>query len=111
MPLTNNDIFGIVTHPKVRFSDQRGWLTELFRADELPSGFIPVMAYVSETLPQMSRGPHEHKEQADYLIFIGPGDLKLYLWDARPVSPTWGIQRPTTLRRTRFPVHANSITP
>ena len=25
----------------------------------------------------------------DYFAFLGPGDFKLYLWDARPRSPTY----------------------
>ena len=48
------------------------------------------MAYVSETLPGVARGPHEHVDQTDYFAFVGPGDFVLYLWDARPDSPTRG---------------------
>jgi dTDP-4-dehydrorhamnose 3,5-epimerase len=73
-----------------RFSDQRGWLIELFRDDELPRENHPVMAYVSETKPGVARGPHEHHEQADYFAFLGPGTFAIYLWDARPESPTYG---------------------
>jgi dTDP-4-dehydrorhamnose 3,5-epimerase len=50
----------------------------------------PVMAYVSETLPGVARGPHEHVAQTDYFAFVGPGEFVLYLWDARPDSPTRG---------------------
>jgi hypothetical protein len=39
---------GVVVRPLSRRADQRGWLLELFREDELPAGFRPVMAYVSE---------------------------------------------------------------
>jgi dTDP-4-dehydrorhamnose 3,5-epimerase len=73
-----------------QFNDQRGWLCELFRHDEIQSENWPVMAYVSETLPGVSRGPHEHVDQSDYFAFIGPGDFKLYLWDARVDSPSHG---------------------
>ena len=48
------------------------------------------MTYVSETLPGVARGPHEHVDQTDYFAFIGPGEFYLYLWDARPDSPTHG---------------------
>jgi len=61
-----------------KFEDGRGWLMELFRSDELE--FMPEMAYVSQTLPGVMRGPHEHAEQTDFFVFIGPGDFELHLW-------------------------------
>jgi dTDP-4-dehydrorhamnose 3,5-epimerase len=70
--------------------DRRGWLAEIYRQDELPSEIHPVMAYISETLPDVARGPHEHAFQTDYFAFIGPGIFKLYLWDVRAASPTRG---------------------
>lgn len=70
--------------------DQRGWLIELFRQDELPSDIFPVMSYVSETLPQICRGPHEHADQTDFFAFIGPSNFKIFLWDNRKSSPTFG---------------------
>jgi len=82
-------IDGVVLKPLRRFVDNRGWLTELFRQDELPSDEWPRMAYVSETLPGVARGPHEHVDQTDYFAFVGPGDFKLYLWDWRESSPTY----------------------
>jgi dTDP-4-dehydrorhamnose 3,5-epimerase len=91
-----NPIEGVVFKPLKRFNDARGWLVELFRQDELSRGDWPRMAYVSETLPGVARGPHEHVDQSDYFAFIGPGDFKLYLWDARRQSPTFG-QRQTTV--------------
>src|SRR3989338_11244048 len=35
-------------------------------------------------------GPHEHKLQNDFFIFIGYGDFMFYLWDNRIDSPTHG---------------------
>ncbi len=72
------------------FSDERGWLIELFRHDEIASANHPKMAYVSETQPGVTRGPHEHAEQADYFAFLGPSDFELSLWDSRPDSPSYG---------------------
>jgi dTDP-4-dehydrorhamnose 3,5-epimerase-like enzyme len=83
-------IDGVVFRPLSAYRDQRGWLTELYREDDLPAEQHPVMAYVSETLPSVARGPHQHIEQTDYFAFIGPGDFDLYLWDARADSPTRG---------------------
>ena len=73
-----------------RFDDERGWLAELFRNDELPHTQHPAMAYVSETKSGVARGPHEHVEQTDVFVFLGPGDFDLYLWDARADSSTFG---------------------
>lgn len=83
-------IDGVVDRMLKCFSDQRGWLTELFRTDELPVEMYPQMAYVSQTQPGVVRGPHEHRDQTDYFVFLGPGDFEVYLWDARQVSPTRG---------------------
>ena len=83
-------IDGVVFKPLVPYKDHRGWLTELYREDELPASEHPVMAYVSETLPGVARGPHEHVDQTDYFAFIGPGEFVIYLWDAREGSPTYG---------------------
>jgi len=44
----------------------------------------------------VTRGPHEHVGQTDYFAFLGPGNLELYLWDARPDSPTY-LNRTKTL--------------
>jgi dTDP-4-dehydrorhamnose 3,5-epimerase len=48
------------------------------------------MAYASVTEPGVARGPHEHVDQADYFCFFGPSDFKLFLWDNRPKSKTYG---------------------
>jgi dTDP-4-dehydrorhamnose 3,5-epimerase len=83
-------IDGVVVRPLPQHEDARGWLIELYREDELDPACHPVMAYVSQTLPGVARGPHEHREQTDCFALVGPGDFKLYLWDARPDSPSFG---------------------
>jgi dTDP-4-dehydrorhamnose 3,5-epimerase len=85
-------IDGVVVRPLTLHEDRRGWLAEVFRNDELPPEHQPAMAYVSETLPGVARGPHEHVDQTDYFAFLGPGEFLLYLWDARPASPTRGCR-------------------
>jgi dTDP-4-dehydrorhamnose 3,5-epimerase len=72
-----------------KFVDERGWLAEIFRHDELEPEFHPAMTYVSVTNPGVLRGPHEHVDQADLFAWVGPGDFKLTLWDNRPESPTY----------------------
>jgi dTDP-4-dehydrorhamnose 3,5-epimerase len=64
---------------KVYF-DQRGWLSEIYRQDQ--TSFRPKMSYVSQTKPGIWRGPHEHKKQSDFFIFL-TGKFKLYLWENR----------------------------
>lgn len=71
-----------------RNEDERGWLAEFFRNDEME--YTPVMAYTSYTKEGVARGPHEHKYQSDYFVFVGPGDFELYLWDRRENSTTVG---------------------
>lgn len=75
--------------PLKKYSDERGWLGEFFRHDELPANLHPTMGYLSLTKPGVSRGPHEHEAQTDLFLFFS-GTFKLYLWDARKTSPTYG---------------------
>jgi len=73
-----------------RHTDARGWLAELFRADEIPPDQMPVMGYISVTLPGMARGPHEHSEQSDRFGIVGPGIFIVKMWDRRIGSATHG---------------------
>ena len=82
-------IEGIERRPLRKFVDERGWLSELWRTDQVDEKIRPVMTYVSQTEPGVVRGPHEHVAQTDYFCFIGPGNFKIYLWDNRPDSPTY----------------------
>ena len=76
----------VEVYPLKKFVDERGWLAELFRHDELDEEFYPTMAYISFTEPDTQRGPHEHVDQADLFCFIGPSNFKLRLWDNREKS-------------------------
>ena len=86
-------IEGVVVKPLERFEDGRGWLIEFYRDDELPAANRPVMAYASQTLPGVARGPHQHRDQSDLFVFVGPGDFKLYMWDIRPDSPSHNVKQ------------------
>jgi len=81
---------GVAIAPLASHGDARGWLVELYRRDELAAEVMPVMVYVSQTEPGATRGPHEHREQTDVFAFLGDGRWRLYLWDVRAGSPTWG---------------------
>lgn len=82
-------IEGVSVRELRKFLDDRGWLAELFRHDELEAEFHPRMAYLSVTHPGVRRGPHEHAGQADYFCFIGPSNFKLRMWDNREGSATY----------------------
>ncbi len=84
------DIDGVTFKELTLFSDKRGWLMEIFRQDELPGEHHPAMAYVSMTNPGQVRGPHAHEHQSDCFAFVGPSTFRLYLWDNRPDSPSFG---------------------
>ncbi|MFY9233263.1 MAG: WxcM-like domain-containing protein [Fimbriimonadaceae bacterium] len=81
-----SDIPGVLVKPLNKFSDPRGWLVELYREDELPEGFEPVMGYISVTHPGIARGPHEHLHQTDGFVFIS-GAFELHLWENRQGRP------------------------
>ena len=87
---------GVISDVEIRpfsvFSDGRGWLAELFRSDEMSHTEFPQMGYLSETLPNLERGPHEHVHQTDRFGFFH-GTYSLFLWDSRSQSPTYGIRQ------------------
>lgn len=81
---------GVKIIPLKKWEDQRGWLSELWRTDEIAAEEIPVMTYVSLTKPGVVRGPHEHVYQTDLFCFVGPSTFQLHLWDNRSGSLTFG---------------------
>lgn len=93
IPFHQGTIADLILKPLALYHDERGWLCEFFRNDEVPAQYRPVMAYSSLTVPGITRGPHEHVEQSDYFCFIGPSDFQLYLWDNRPTSPTYRVHQ------------------
>ena len=84
----SGNIHDVIIKSLNKYHDDRGWLMELFRHDELKKEFYPVMTYISKTKPGIARGPHEHADQADYFCFFGPSNFKIYLWDSRKDSQT-----------------------
>jgi len=82
-----NDV--IITN-LTKYSDERGYLIEVFRRDEFENKeTLPVMGYISFTKPNKSRGPHSHTFQTDIFVFPGPGNFLLKLWDNRENSKTY----------------------
>ncbi len=89
MDFKKGPIDGVQVTPVRKYIDERGWLLETFRHDELDRVYHPTMGYTSLSHPGVQRGPHEHVEQADLFLFIGPGNFKIWLWDNRKQSPTY----------------------
>ncbi len=114
LPFRPGTVEGIFWSPLTRQQDRRGWLVEVFRQDQIAADLFPAMAYISETLPGETRGPHEHLQQTDGFCFFGPAVFHLYLWDNRPESPTYfaheiailGNNRPTSVIIPPGVVHA-----
>lgn len=79
---TTSPIPGVLIRSLTRYDDSRGWLTELFREDELPSDYAPAMGYLSMTRPGVARGPHEHHDQTDGFAFMS-GLFEITLWENR----------------------------
>jgi dTDP-4-dehydrorhamnose 3,5-epimerase len=82
-------IKGVFTLRLQKHEDKRGWLSELYRSDELDRGIMPVMSYISVTKPGVTRGPHEHRYQTDIFAFAGFSSFRIVLWDNREDSPTY----------------------
>lgn len=89
MNFKDGEIEDVIIESVSLYNDQRGWLAEFFRHDEIPKEILPVMGYVSLTHPGIARGPHEHLGQWDYFVFLGPSVFEMYLWDNRKNSPTY----------------------
>ena len=108
------EIHDVVVRELRKFHDTRGWLSELFRSDEVSPEFFPAMAYTSATKPGVTRGPHEHVDQADLFCFLGPSNFRLRMWDNRPESPTYrymmtlnvGADNPSSVIVPKGVVHA-----
>ena len=110
----DGEINGVVIRVMVKNLDQRGWLIEIFRQDELTNEYYPAMGYISMTKAGVARGPHEHVEQADLFGFLGPSNFKVYMWDNRKNSTTYrnkmvvlaGIDDPKSILIPPGVVHA-----
>ncbi len=82
-------ITGVEMQTLTKHRDDRGWLMELWRNDALSRDDWPAMGYLSCTLPGVIRGPHEHLNQTDHFVFLGPAPVEVYLWENRTRQPNY----------------------
>ena len=75
-------LFDLSTH-----EDERGGLTETFRAEWIPGAREMVQANVSRSRAGVLRGLHHHREQADHWVFLS-GSAFVGLFDLRRGSAT-----------------------
>lgn len=75
--------------PLKRHEDDRGALTEIFRAN-WPTGTDPVQWNMVRSQPGTMRGFHVHATHTDYLL-IAEGAMFLGMRDLRKGSPTAGM--------------------
>ena len=87
----DGEIRGVKVIGLDRSEDERGWLAEIWRADDdrFPQ---PMMSYLSMTKFAVTRGPHEHVHQTDIFVFGLLSNFTLFLWDARAGSPSEGTR-------------------
>ncbi len=102
--LNESKIKGVTVRQLDKYDDERGWLSEIWRRDEIDSAEVPAMTYISLTKPGVARGPHEHVDQTDIFGFVGPSTFRLHLWDNREDSETYGLHETHDLGTDKFAV-------
>jgi dTDP-4-dehydrorhamnose 3,5-epimerase len=80
---------GVRLHPLTGRPDDRGRLTEVFRA-EWNLGVEPVQWNLVDNEPRVLRGVHVHVHHVDYLLVVA-GSAVIALRDLRRNSPTVGM--------------------
>jgi dTDP-4-dehydrorhamnose 3,5-epimerase len=84
------DIDGVILVSLTRHPDDRGTMTEVFRREWIPGGREMVQANLSRSRPNVLRGLHFHRRQADYWCVLD-GEALVGLFDLRRGSPTEGV--------------------
>lgn len=84
----SNRIDGVVLKDLKVIPDERGWLMEIFRADD-PMFEKFGQVYMTVAYPDVVKGWHYHKDQIDHFCCV-KGMIKTVLYDDREGSPTRG---------------------
>ena len=78
--------FGVEIFPLSMHRDQRGWVSEFYRAEWL-TGVAPCQWNATFSEPAVLRGVHVHHRHKDYLV-VARGRISVGLYDLRHGSPT-----------------------
>ena len=84
---TELGIAGVYLVPLVAHHDSRGFVAEQFRRSWVPGAREAVQANLSRSAPNVLRGLHFHRRQADYWTIL-EGSAFVGLYDLRRGSPT-----------------------
>src|SRR2546422_11404064 len=87
--LLETDTDGVLLVSLTRHPDDRGSMTEVFRREWIPGAREMVQANLSRSRPNVLRGLHFHRRQADYWCIL-EGEALIGLSDLRRGSPTQG---------------------
>jgi len=91
LKIQNYDLGVKTLMPQVNFDD-RGFVTEIFRADwtEFFDGVLPKQVNLSESKPGIIRAWHRHtRNQIDYFL-VKKGKMKICIYDGDKKSETFG---------------------
>jgi dTDP-4-dehydrorhamnose 3,5-epimerase len=75
--------------PLTRHADERGFVAEMFRRSWVPGMGEMLQANLSRSQPNVLRGLHFHRRQADYWTVLS-GTARVGLFDLRKGSPSEG---------------------
>ena len=84
----DGDIDGLIVKPIKAYHDDRGWLIELFRHDELAEPLRAVMAYASMTFPGVARAARASRPNRRLRLLRSVRFSRLRLGPSRN-SPTY----------------------
>jgi dTDP-4-dehydrorhamnose 3,5-epimerase len=89
-------IVGVLIARLVAHPDERGFVAELFRRSWIPDMREALQLNLSRSKPNVLRGLHFHRRQADYWAVL-EGEAFVALYDLRKDSPTEGRTAEITL--------------
>ena len=101
VPLEEVGIEGVHVAVLQVHEDPRGWVAEHYRRSWIPGARTALQANLSRSAPNVLRGLHFHRRQADYWTVL-EGEAFIGLYDLRRGSPTEG-------RSAGFPIASDAF--
>jgi len=85
----NGKIHDVVIRDLMKYQDQRGWLMELFRSDEIAEEFLPTMSYISQTEPEWLVDPTNIKIKQTCSVLSAFNVSVVFMGYAKTISNIW----------------------